>query len=105
MIKKAGGIILNNDRSRIAIIYRGNGNDWSFPKGHIEKGESPLDACTREIKEETGLDVELLKGLPTLNYEDKKGNTINLNMYLVQSIEDDFVKENPKDILKWVNLN
>lgn len=105
MIKKAGGIILNNDRSGIAIIYRANSNDWSFPKGHIEKGESSLDACMREIKEETGLDVELLKELPALDYEDKKGNIINLNMYLVQSSEDDFVKENPKDILKWVNLN
>ncbi|MDD5639364.1 MAG: NUDIX domain-containing protein [Candidatus Pacebacteria bacterium] len=105
IIKKAGGIILNNDKSKIAIIYRANTNDWSFPKGHIKNNETPLDACIREVKEETGLDVKLLKELPELNYEDKKGDIVNLTIYLVQSKETDFNPENPKDILKWVDIN
>ncbi|MDD5639663.1 MAG: NUDIX domain-containing protein [Candidatus Pacebacteria bacterium] len=105
IIKKAGGIILNNDKSKIAIIYRANTNDWSFPKGHIENSETPLGACIREVKEETGLDVELLKELPDLNYEDKKGNIVNLTIYLVQSKKNNLTLENPKDILKWVDIN
>ena len=27
---------------------------WTFPKGHLEKGESPLEAALREVEEETG---------------------------------------------------
>ncbi|MFB6099975.1 MAG: NUDIX hydrolase [Candidatus Nanohalobium sp.] len=33
--------------------------EWHFPGGHIDKGEEPEEAVKREIKEETGLDVEI----------------------------------------------
>lgn len=36
---------------------------WDFPKGHIEKGEKPIIAAKRELKEETGLvDIYPIKG-------------------------------------------
>ncbi len=36
---------------------------WNFPKGHIERGETPREAAEREIREETGLrDLEFLSG-------------------------------------------
>lgn len=36
---------------------------WNFPGGHVEDGESPEQACIREVKEETGLDVSIEKKL------------------------------------------
>ena len=45
-------------------MISGTGNFWGFPKGHIDAGESALDAAKREIAEETGLrDVTLVKEL------------------------------------------
>jgi 8-oxo-dGTP pyrophosphatase MutT (NUDIX family) len=53
MVQIAGGIIVNPD-GKVAVVNQ-FGNSWSLPKGHIEKGESPLDAAIREIEEETGI--------------------------------------------------
>ena len=34
-------------------------NNWGFPKGHLEQGETSVDAAIREIKEEVGIDATL----------------------------------------------
>ena len=33
------------------------GRHWDYPKGHIEKGESDIEAAERELHEETGLEA------------------------------------------------
>ncbi len=45
---------------RVLLIFHKGGKHWSFPKGHKDPGESDLEAATRELKEETGLDIEEL---------------------------------------------
>ena len=40
----------------VCVVKHCSGH-WSFPKGHSEKKESPLQTATRELKEETNLDV------------------------------------------------
>jgi len=47
---------LNKFNETVVIRGRKSGK-WSFPKGHGEYRESPLDACIRELKEETGIDM------------------------------------------------
>jgi bis(5'-nucleosidyl)-tetraphosphatase len=48
------------------LIRHRNGNFWAFPKGHAEQDESPLEAATRELKEETGLEIVRLLAPQTL---------------------------------------
>jgi len=50
----AGGVVVN-ERGEILVVNQ-NGNSWSLPKGHVESGETPLEAARREILEETGLE-------------------------------------------------
>src|SRR5262245_58488674 len=48
-----------DERGRILCVrtnYASKG--WTTPGGRVESGESPLDALTREVREEVGLDVE-----------------------------------------------
>ena len=46
----------NNDFLFLLVYSKRNG-EWGFPKGHIEKGETEIEAAIREISEETGLVV------------------------------------------------
>jgi 8-oxo-dGTP pyrophosphatase MutT (NUDIX family) len=40
----------------VFLIQHRKGGYWGFPKGHAESGETPEEAATRELKEETNLD-------------------------------------------------
>jgi len=57
-----GGIVFN-DQGQILLIKRNQSPAsglWSIPGGKLEPGESLVEACQREIKEETGLKVEAI---------------------------------------------
>lgn len=54
----AGGCIFN-DKGEVLLQKRADSNKWGFPGGAVEIGETPQMAAIREVKEETGLDVEV----------------------------------------------
>ncbi|WP_189209031.1 MULTISPECIES: NUDIX hydrolase [Actinokineospora] len=67
----AGGMVLDADRDRVALIGRLDRRGrllWSLPKGHIEAGETPEQTAVREIAEETGIDGEVVRPLGTIDY-------------------------------------
>ena len=55
---KAYGVILvlrkDIEEDRFLILHQTHGH-WGFPKGHGEKGETPLESAIRELQEETGI--------------------------------------------------
>lgn len=60
----AGGVVLNTAGQILIVSQRGD--SWSLPKGHIDEGETVLEAAKREIYEESGItDLELLGELGT----------------------------------------
>lgn len=54
----AAGIILDGDRLLLVRNRWGIGEFWSIPGGRVEPGEATVDACVREVREETGLEAE-----------------------------------------------
>jgi 8-oxo-dGTP pyrophosphatase MutT (NUDIX family) len=69
----AGGFVLAADgTNRIALIGRLSRSgrlDWCVPKGHLEGDETREQAAVREVYEETGLEVEILDELGSIQYE------------------------------------
>jgi len=45
---------------------------WGSPSGFIESGETPEEACLRELKEETGISGEIVKLIGVVRWEDKE---------------------------------
>lgn len=61
--RSAGGIVLG-DGGTIALVQSRRSGFWTFPKGHVDEGETDEEAARREITEEAGLiDLELLDDL------------------------------------------
>jgi 8-oxo-dGTP pyrophosphatase MutT (NUDIX family) len=54
-----GGIIRRQSLKEQFLLVKGRRTGiWSFPKGHSVKGETPLECAIREIREETGLQLQ-----------------------------------------------
>ena len=51
IVQKAGCILLNYDKQKIALVCRNN--EYSFPKGHLEENETIQECAIRETIEET----------------------------------------------------
>jgi 8-oxo-dGTP diphosphatase len=66
----AVGAVIWNENREIVLIRRGKPprkGDWSIPGGHVEWGETLREAILREAFEETGLNVEILAAIETLD--------------------------------------
>jgi len=53
--------IIRDEQNRVLLCLRNDGDFWNLPGGGLEKGESPWQGVIREVKEETGLDVKVLR--------------------------------------------
>lgn len=52
-------VIFDEARQKILLTRRDDNGRWCLPGGHMEVGESVEEACTREVEEETGLQVQV----------------------------------------------
>lgn len=65
----AGGVVLREGKALLVKVTNLQGEvRWSFPKGHLEGGEKPLQAALREVEEETGWACESLGKLAEVRY-------------------------------------
>lgn len=60
--KSCGAIVIHkkDDRCKILLVRNHNGRNYSFPKGHVEQGETEEETAVREVREETGLDITII---------------------------------------------
>lgn len=59
---KCAGAVVRDGEGRVLLVRRANEPGrglWSIPGGRVEEGESAREAAAREVREETGLDVEV----------------------------------------------
>lgn len=104
--KKAGTILLNLKTKQIGLIYREEDNGYSFPKGHLEKGETTEECATRETEEETLRANHLLinKEIYIIKYTTPSGEDVENYMYI--AIDDGPTSKNiplcDRETFEWV---
>ena len=130
MEKSCGAIVYHKGIYKIKyLLVKQKNGYYGFPKGHVEGNENEHETATREIKEETGLDVKFIGDFrETMEYvlPDKKDTSKTVVFFLAEfskqkiKIQDDEIQkfalvdynkamqllkfENLKEILKKANL-
>lgn len=65
----AGGVVVRRMRGRpFVAVVRVRNDVLALPKGHPDAGESAAEAAWREVREETGLEAELVEKLDDIRY-------------------------------------
>ena len=84
MTLKAGTILIDEKNKKIGLVYRKRFNDYSYPKGHLEKNETLLECAIRETTEETGRKciIKDTKPVKILHYKTEDDGDIDTYMYL-----------------------
>ena len=71
IMHQSGAIVIRRDRKTIRVLLvttKRSRENWIFPKGHIEKGETPEAAAMREVKEEAGVVGKLIGPAGAIEY-------------------------------------
>ncbi len=91
--KSCGAIVYNKDNK--VLIVKHNAGHWDFPKGHVEKDETELETATREVKEETNIDITIPDS--SLRYEIYYSPKENVNktvvFYIARNISSETIKQ------------
>ena len=82
-----GGVVVH--RNRVLLIRRGGEplkGEWSIPGGLLEVGEELSQAARRELKEETGIDVEPLEIVEVFDRVFRQGRRVRYHYVIVDYV-------------------
>lgn len=106
----AGGVVLN-PKGQVLVVNQ-NRNSWSLPKGHIDAGETALEAAKREIFEEAGIsEAVFIKELGSyerprigLDGKDDASEIKIIHFFLFRTEQTNLAPQDPRNPeARWVN--
>jgi len=99
-VEAAGGVVERD--GRVLLVHRPRYDDWTFPKGKLDPGESFEDAALREVEEETGVRCTLGRELPPTSYEVNGRPKLVRYWLMSPDAELDFAPNDETDDIRWV---
>jgi 8-oxo-dGTP diphosphatase len=106
-VRAAGGVVRRRRAEggdEIVLVHRPAYDDWTFPKGKLEDGESEEDAALREVEEETGLHCRLEQELATTRYRDARGRSKTVRYWLMEPLSGQVAADNEVDDARFFAL-
>jgi len=106
VVQAAGGLIVRRHAGelQVALVHRPVHQDWSYPKGKLEEGETYEDAAQREVLEETGFVCRLLRFIGHTEYTDRKGRPKVVAYWVMVAEAGTFAANEEVDELRWVDV-
>jgi 8-oxo-dGTP diphosphatase len=101
-VRAAGGLVFRD--GSVLLIHRPQYDDWTFPKGKLDPGESWEEAARREVEEETGLDCEPGEEVGRSFYSDSRGRLKEVRYFRMEAGGEP-VPQNEVDEVRWVPLD
>jgi 8-oxo-dGTP pyrophosphatase MutT (NUDIX family) len=99
LVRAAGGLVVRD--GRVLLVHRPKYDDWSFPKGKCDAGESDEACAIREVEEETGLRCELQHEIGETDYIDGKGRRKSVRYWRMTAVDCEFVPGDEVDEIRW----
>lgn len=103
---RAAGAVVTRKGGDVLLVHRPKYDDWSFPKGKLDRGEHVVTAAVREVAEETGLDVRLGPALAQQRYRQSNGRWKSVDYWTARVVgRDDVSGYRPNaeiDAVEWV---
>ena len=105
----SGGVVFRRAGStNVFLLIRDPYGNWGLPKGHLEGGETPVQAAMREVSEETGLDMlSVHHQLPTIDWYFKDGQVVVhkfCHFFLIESVSGEPCPQEDEGITECVWL-
>lgn len=100
-VRAAGGLVLRS--GNVLLVHRPKYDDWTFPKGKCEDGESDEDCALREVLEETGLRCQLVGEVATTEYVDSRGRPKRVRWWVMEPLEGTFTPTDEVDDIQWAS--
>ena len=104
VVRAAGGIPVRRGPAglEVLVVYRTHYDDWTFPKGKCERGETDEDCAVREVEEETGLRCALGPELPSTLYTDPRGRPKRVRYWELEVVGGSLGFDNEVADARWV---
>jgi len=107
IVRAAGGVIARRDqRGEVEVLrmYWPLREDWTFPKGKVDAGETDEACALREVEEETGLRCTLGSELPHSSHVDHKGRLKVVRYWAMRPVDGAAEPRNEVDAVRWLSL-
>ncbi|MBU0636391.1 NUDIX domain-containing protein [Candidatus Micrarchaeota archaeon] len=103
----AKGFILNENK-KLLVVKRSNYTKqkpgiWELPGGRLEPGENPINGVQREIKEETGLEINVLEPISVRHFKRVDKQTVTLLIFLCELKSGTIQLSNEHDSHNWID--
>jgi 8-oxo-dGTP diphosphatase len=105
LVRAGGGVLWQNGplgEAEVLVVHRPKYDDWTFPKGKQDAGETDEETALREVEEETGFRCTLGPELASTSYIDRKGRPKAVRYWVMTIESGSFVPSDEVDEIRWV---